>query len=144
MQYTPYWWPLDAACARAPSAENMFTVGLSGGFALSVIRFVLGIYAFLESSRAIQTKNLEDNEMWLTYWIVQSVFLVFEMVGDVLISWIPFYYFAKTVFVVWLTIPLFQVGGAHVSLCVNIIVRVLFFIFVIHYGRERTSSTRML
>ena len=37
--------------------------------------------------------------------IVMAVFSVFELVGDMLVSWLPLYYEAKIVLIIWLSLP---------------------------------------
>jgi hypothetical protein len=44
--------------------------------------------------------------------IVNTCFTIFELLGDVLISWLPLYYEAKIVFIVFLTVPNFRVRFA--------------------------------
>ena len=49
-------------------------------------------------------KSLEQNEnqeKWLTYWVVYGCFNIVEFFGDILLSWFPFYFFIKTAFLVW-------------------------------------------
>jgi hypothetical protein len=38
----------------------------------------------------------------LTYWIVFATFSVIEVFADVILYWLPFYYTAKIVFLLWL------------------------------------------
>ena len=46
---------------------------------------------------------------WLLPRTVNTCFTIFELLGDVLVSWLPLYYEAKIVFVVFMTIPNFRV-----------------------------------
>jgi len=45
--------------------------------------------------KAIESSNKDDDTVWLTYWVVYSVFALVEMVTDILLSWIPLYWFFK-------------------------------------------------
>jgi len=49
-----------------------------------------------------------QQSLWLQYWIIFAIFNIFEFVFDVLISWLPFYYDAKVLFIVWLQHPYTQ------------------------------------
>ena len=62
---------------------------------LSVIAFV---YPTIQTIRALDAK--EQQERWLTYWVVYGAFNVFESVGDVVLSWLPFYFTIKATFLV--------------------------------------------
>jgi receptor expression-enhancing protein 1/2/3/4 len=56
----------------------------------------------------VLNKDPEQQKQWLCYWICFTVFTVFELLGDVLVSWLPLYWEAKMAFVVWLTAPQFK------------------------------------
>lgn len=62
---------------------------------LSVIAFV---YPAIQTIRALESK--EQQERWLTYWVVYGAFNVFENVGDVVLAWLPFYFTIKATFLV--------------------------------------------
>ena len=62
---------------------------------LSVIAFV---YPAIQTIRALESKD--QQERWLTYWVVYGAFNVFESVGDIVLSWLPFYFTIKTTFLV--------------------------------------------
>ncbi|KAJ7553551.1 hypothetical protein O6H91_06G103200 [Diphasiastrum complanatum] len=55
--------------------------------------------------KAIETKELQAQEQWLVYWAVYGCFCVAENFSDKLLSWIPFYYHVKLVFLIWLQLP---------------------------------------
>lgn len=42
---------------------------------------------------------------WLTYWVVFSFLSIFESLFVFLVSMIPFYYFIKAAFIVWMYYP---------------------------------------
>lgn len=58
----------------------------------------------------METSEPGDDIQWLTYWTVYSAFSVAEYWLDIFISFIPFYYEAKILFLVWLQLP--QTNGA--------------------------------
>jgi hypothetical protein len=83
------------------------------------------IYAAYASYKAVLSSDAEQHKQWLSYWyvakagwspfsafcpsttaccrIVNTVFVLFEIFADALISWLPLYFEAKLAFVVWLT-----------------------------------------
>lgn len=75
-------------------------------FLCHVLAFVYPAYA---SFKAARTSDAAAHASWLTFWIAQSYFLVFELVGDVLLSgWIPLYWELKVALLVWLVMPRFR------------------------------------
>lgn len=64
------------------------------------------------SLKALATDEKGDDKQWLTYWTVFSLFLIFELFFKFLLSYIPFYFFLKMAFLIWLFLPIFQ--GASV------------------------------
>ncbi len=64
------------------------------------------------SFKALETKGREDDKQWLTYWTVFSLFVLFELFLSFLMQYIPFYFFLKLGFLIWLFLPIFQ--GASV------------------------------
>lgn len=68
----------------------------------NVIAFVYPAY---RSIKALETNLKEDDTRWLTYWVVFAVFSVIEFFSDILLSWMPFYWLAKCMFLVWCYIP---------------------------------------
>lgn len=68
------------------------------------------IYPAYQSYKALEGKRSDDAAEWLTYWVIFSLFTVFESIADWFISWIPFYYIFKLVLLLWLLLPQFKVG----------------------------------
>ena len=60
-----------------------------------VIDMVGFVYPFLASVYALDTDGKDDDEQWLTYWIVFAGFKMLEGIADSAISFIPFYYMLK-------------------------------------------------
>jgi receptor expression-enhancing protein 5/6 len=46
--------------------------------------------------------------MWLTYWTVYGIFVVLDEFSGTITAFIPFYYFAKVCFLIWLYNPATQ------------------------------------
>ncbi|CAK9215917.1 unnamed protein product [Sphagnum troendelagicum] len=67
---------------------------------------VVGIgFPVYSTHKAIVRKNPAEQEQWLVYWAVYGCFSVAEFFSDQLLSWCPFYYHVKFVFLVWLQLP---------------------------------------
>eukprot|EP00960_Hanusia_phi_P029232 747852-Hanusia_phi.AAC.2 len=60
------------------------------------------LYPAFESYKAIKTPSKEDDTQWLSYWVIFGIFTMGEFFLDIVICWIPFYYEAKLVFIMWL------------------------------------------
>ena len=45
--------------------------------------------------KAIESQVKNDDTKWLTYWVVYSAFSLVEMVTDIFLFWVPFYWFLK-------------------------------------------------
>jgi hypothetical protein len=81
---------------------------LSPTLARLLTHFFAFLYPAYQSFKAVNTNDVNSHASWLTYWIANSYFLVFEMFGDVVLSWIPFYYEAKLALLIWLVTPRFN------------------------------------
>ncbi|EKX38280.1 hypothetical protein GUITHDRAFT_89434 [Guillardia theta CCMP2712] len=65
------------------------------------------LYPAFESYKAIKTKSTEDDiqrqtQQWLSYWVIFGIFTMGEFFLDIVICWIPLYYEAKLIFILWL------------------------------------------
>ena len=102
--------------------------GLSGNFVIGFFIFCLCmvLFGFLEkmimtiigtfypaywSIKSIESdsEDIQEERHWLTYWVVFSLFTVFDLLtlGFVL-KFIPFYFFFKIIFLIWLFMPNFK------------------------------------
>ena len=76
---------------------------LVGFFVSRTISNLVGYaYPAYASFKIIQEKKRHKYAEWLMYWAVISCFTAVEVFGDVLVSWLPFYYEAKVAFIIWL------------------------------------------
>ncbi|XP_063715645.1 receptor expression-enhancing protein 1-like isoform X3 [Symsagittifera roscoffensis] len=74
-----------------------------------IIILVLGnLYPAYASFKAVKSKNAREYARWMMYWIVFAIFAVLENFTDIFLSWFPFYYELKILFVVWLLLPTFK------------------------------------
>merc|ERR1712002_627569 len=55
--------------------------------------------------KAIESPRTGDDTEWLMYWVVYASFSCIEFFSDILLSWIPFYFFLKCVFLLWCMYP---------------------------------------
>merc|ERR1711962_1924214 len=53
-----------------------------------------------------QSKNVREYVKWMMYWIVFALFTTMELFADIFLSWAPFYYEVKVLFIFWLLSPL--------------------------------------
>jgi len=63
------------------------------------------LYPAYKSYKAVKTRNSKEYVKWMMYWIVFALFISVETFTDIFISWIPFYYEIKILFVIWLLSP---------------------------------------
>lgn len=70
----------------------------------SVVVFLYPGYA---SYKTLSQKpaSEEDLERWLMYWSVLGCIVGLEYIAEWLVSWVPFYYLVKTVFLLYLALP---------------------------------------
>ncbi|CAM9622802.1 unnamed protein product [Choristocarpus tenellus] len=69
-------------------------------------------YPALASAKAAVQEDETAFTQWMTYWVVISVFAVVETFLDLFVSWLPLYFEAKIVFILWLTLPRYQVSDS--------------------------------
>jgi receptor expression-enhancing protein 5/6 len=75
-----------------------------GGTILSAVITV--VYPGFKSIKALETKdNDDDDSVWLTYWCVFGIFTLVDEIGWILLSMIPFYYYIKLGFFLWMMAP---------------------------------------
>jgi len=80
----------------------MCGTGCGANFVANLIGF---LYPAYKSVLAIESLDKDVDTMWLTYWVVYSVFTQMEFFTDIFLWWIPFYYFLKVVFLVYCMLP---------------------------------------
>ncbi|KAI9912420.1 hypothetical protein PsorP6_005219 [Peronosclerospora sorghi] len=91
---------------------DKFYIFCVGALLLGILLFVVGgeelvvglvgfIYPAYMSFKAINTPGTVDDTQWLTYWVVYAFFNLTESITDLVLSWIPFYFFFKIAFLVW-------------------------------------------
>jgi receptor expression-enhancing protein 5/6 len=68
------------------------------------------LYPLYASIMAIESPYKEDDQQWLTYWVLYSLVSLVEMAGGRVIAWIPFYSTIKLLIASWLVLPQFRGG----------------------------------
>merc|ERR1712035_173111 len=70
----------------------------------------------IEEKTKVQRKyiGLDDDSKWLTYWVVYGFFSVMEFFVDIILSWFPFYFIAKTTLFVWCMAPIKSNGSQFI------------------------------
>ena len=76
------------------------------GIGASYITCILGVaYPCFMSFLALESEDEEDDKQWLTYWVVFGLFQIVDQFAGFILHFIPFYYFLKMAFMVWLFHP---------------------------------------
>jgi len=83
--------------------------GFGSGPLCNLVGYAYPIYM---SFKAINSERKDDDSQWLTYWVVFAFFNLIESFTDLLLYWVPFYYFVKMAFLLWCYLP--QYEGANV------------------------------
>ncbi|CAF1344827.1 unnamed protein product [Adineta steineri] len=76
--------------------------GWANDFICNLIGFIYPAYA---SILAVESKMTHDDTEWLIYWVVYAVFGIVEYVGYNFFHSLPFYWFGKCLFLIWLMAP---------------------------------------
>ncbi len=93
----------------------LVAIWLVFGYAAAFISSFLGfLYPAYCSVKAIESVRTEDDTQWLTYWVVYSAFGMVEFFSDIFLSWFPFYYLAKMLFLVWCMAPISSNGSQFI------------------------------
>ena len=87
--------------------------GLIGGIVLvmlgignTYITCLLGVaYPCFMSFLALESEGADDDKQWLTYWVVFGLFNIVDQFAGFILTFIPFYFFLKLIFLVWLFHP---------------------------------------
>eukprot|EP00092_Neocalanus_flemingeri_P002376 GFUD01002541.1.p1 GENE.GFUD01002541.1~~GFUD01002541.1.p1 ORF type:complete len:190 (+),score=55.48 GFUD01002541.1:187-756(+) len=115
---------LLAMAEKKTGLDRMILLGLSItfltfwlclGYGAQLICGVIGfLYPAFESVKALHNADTNIEKRWLTYWVVFAFFHVLEFFSDHLVWWVPLYWLAKTIFLVWCMAPINQNGSAVV------------------------------
>jgi receptor expression-enhancing protein 5/6 len=54
---------------------------------------------------ALESEGEDDDKQWLTYWVCYGAFNIVDQFAGIILQFIPFYYFLKTGFLIFLFHP---------------------------------------
>jgi receptor expression-enhancing protein 5/6 len=75
------------------------------GFLERLITNLVGtIYPAFWTIKSIESRS-DDDKHWLTYWVVFACFTIIDMFSGFILKFIPFYFFLKIIFLIWLFMP---------------------------------------
>ena len=89
----------------------------SSGLVLGVLLVMLGVgnvyittllgvvYPAFQSFLALESHDKADDKQWLTYWVCYGVFTIVDQFAGIILQLIPFYFFLKLGFLVYLFHP---------------------------------------
>jgi receptor expression-enhancing protein 5/6 len=80
--------------------------GVGGSLITNLVGF---LYPVVCSVKAIESKETDDDTQWLTYWVVYSLFNIFDSFAGIILYWIPFFYPLKLAFLLWCMLPQYKV-----------------------------------
>ncbi len=76
------------------------------GVGASMLTTLIGVaYPAFMSFRALESKEADDDKMWLTYWIVFGCFSIVDQFAGFILRFIPFYYVLKVSLLIWMFHP---------------------------------------
>jgi len=76
------------------------------GVGSTYITNLIGVaYPAFMSFMALESVGTEDDKQWLTYWVCFGAFNIIDQFAGVILTSIPFYYFLKLGFLVYLFHP---------------------------------------
>ncbi len=73
-----------------------------------LVTFVGVVFPGIQSIKAIESPEEDDDKQWLTYWIVFGLFSFVDLFTGFILKFIPFYFIIKIVFLLWLFMPNFN------------------------------------
>ena len=93
----------------------LFVLGLlvlifMGGTILMCLMTV--VYPAIQSIKALESKEGDDDKIWLTYWCVFGIFTLLDDWLGFLLAYIPFYFYIRLMIFLYLMLP--QFGGARI------------------------------
>ena len=76
------------------------------GIGATYITVAIGVaYPVFMSFIALESKGGDDDKQWLTYWVVFGILNIIDNMAGFILSFIPFYFFLKLCFLIFLMHP---------------------------------------
>ena len=76
------------------------------GIGATYITVAIGVaYPVFMSFLALESEGGDDDKQWLTYWVVFGVLNIVDQCSGFILSFIPFYFFLKLCFLIFLMHP---------------------------------------
>merc|ERR1719464_1483383 len=76
------------------------------GIGSTYITVAIGVaYPVFMTFLALESEGGEDDKQWLTYWVVFGVLNIVDQMSGFILAWIPFYFFLKLIFLIFLMHP---------------------------------------
>ncbi|KAK9063873.1 hypothetical protein SSX86_017745 [Deinandra increscens subsp. villosa] len=66
---------------------------------------VMLVFPLYASMIALEGSTSEDDQQWLTYWVLYSFITLFELSCWKVLQWLPFWPYLKLLFCMWLVLP---------------------------------------
>merc|ERR1712012_722573 len=122
----------DTKLANDPTQDNFIKCLII----LSVVCIVTGngsdmvisVYPGYMSIKAVLSQDTEDDQRWLKYWVLISLFLIIQIPADWILAWAPGFSVVKIMFLLWCMSPIQDNGSV-----------VLFRTIVIPYYQQYSS-----
>lgn len=70
-----------------------------------VLTIVGCVYPTYASMKMLADENIDEAPMWITYWILFTMFKILTGPMDFLLSFVPFYFYLKLTVLIWLFYP---------------------------------------
>ncbi|TYI46129.1 hypothetical protein E1A91_D13G084900v1 [Gossypium mustelinum] len=93
-------------------SQNFLQV-VAKNFDVLALPLVTLVYPLYASIKAIETRSNNDDQQWLTYWVLYSLITLFELTFAKVLEWFPIWPYAKLIFTCWLVLPQFS-GAKYV------------------------------
>ncbi|XP_021299767.1 HVA22-like protein c [Herrania umbratica] len=93
-------------------SQNFLQV-VAKNFDVLALPLVTLVYPLYASIKAIETRSSNDDQQWLTYWVLYSMITLFELTFAKVLEWFPIWPYAKLIVTCWLVLPHFN-GAAYV------------------------------
>ena len=70
------------------------------------------LFPALATYKSLQLKTQQNRLIWLRYWVVFAAYYAFKTIGDLILSWLPFYHVVQILLILWISSS--KASGAQV------------------------------